>query len=75
MIRSIHQLCCLCLGLLLSASVALFKEQWTWALLAVCVPWDKVFTYMDTVLTEWYEHRKQKQLEHVNKELYVRSGR
>jgi hypothetical protein len=72
MIRNVHQLACLCIGLLLAASVALFYEHWTWLLLAVCVPWDKVLGYADEAMTDWYEHRREQQMKKEEQAVYAR---
>lgn len=60
MIRNVHHLACLLLGMAFVTCIATFKEEWAFIPLTLMVPWDKVFNYLGEGLHDHYMDQKSR---------------
>jgi len=60
MIRNIHNLACTLLGVVFIIAIVTYKEDWAIVPLVAMVPWDKVFSFADRTLHEYYMDKQAK---------------
>lgn len=62
MIRTVHNLACVTIGVLLAIAILSGYEIWAAVCLLILVPVDRLIAWIDEALAAWYEHRREARL-------------